>query len=138
MIDSFRREIDSLRRSARNGRFRRALAGDSPWRIKQMLAARLSSSVIERIIYDEEAGALSICFRETGRYLYSGVPRAIYEGLKKAPSPGRYFNECIKRRFPCRPDPERRRFRPVSDGRSDPGEEPGRRPSGLTRRACGG
>ena len=77
-----------------------------------MLAARLSSSAIERVAYDEEEHALSIWFRETGRYIYSEVPRPVYEGLKKAPSPGRYFNECIKRRYPCRPDPERRKFRP--------------------------
>jgi hypothetical protein len=77
-----------------------------------MLATRLSSSAIERILYDEDARALSICFRETGRYIYSDVPRAVYEGLKTAPSPGRYFNECIKRRYPCRPDAKRRRFRP--------------------------
>lgn len=76
-------------------------------------ATRLSSSVIERILYDEEARDLSIWFRETGRYVYSDVPRAIYEGLRKAPSAGRYFNASIKRRFPCRPDPERRRFRPA-------------------------
>ena len=77
-----------------------------------MRAARLNSSMIDRIVYDEEARSLAICFRETGRYIYSEVPRAIYEGLRKAPSAGRYFNQCIKRRFPCRPDPERRRFRP--------------------------
>ena len=75
-------------------------------------ASRLNSSVIERILYDEEARDLSIWFRETGRYIYSGVPRALYEGLCKAPSAGRYFNDCIKRRFPCRPDPQRKRFRP--------------------------
>ncbi|HEY0111954.1 MAG TPA: KTSC domain-containing protein [Allosphingosinicella sp.] len=77
-----------------------------------MRAAKLSSSVISRIAYDDEEKALSIWFRETGRYIYSEVPSAIYEGLRKAPSAGRYFNACIKRRFPCRPDPERRRFRP--------------------------
>ena len=81
-----------------------------------MLAARLASSAIERIAYDEASLSLSIWFRETGRYVYSGVPRAIYEGLKRAPSAGRYFNDCIKRRFPCRPDPDRRRFRPVLGG----------------------
>lgn len=76
-------------------------------------AARLSSSVIDRILYDDEARDLSIWFRETGRYIYSDVPDAIYDGLRKAPSAGRYFNARIKRRFPCRPDPERRRFRPT-------------------------
>jgi hypothetical protein len=78
-----------------------------------MRAARLSSSVIERIAYDEEARSLSLWFRQTGRYIYSDVPRAIYDGLREAPSAGRYFNACIKRRYPCRPDPERRRFRPA-------------------------
>lgn len=77
-----------------------------------MLAARMRSSAIDRILYDEEARALSIWFRETGRYVYSDVPRAVYEGLKRAPSAGRYFNLCIKRCYPCRPAPERRRFRP--------------------------
>ena len=77
-----------------------------------MRAANLSSSVISRVAYDEEEKALVIWFKETGRYIYSDVPRAIYDGLKKAPSAGRYFNECIKRRYPCRADPERRKFRP--------------------------
>jgi hypothetical protein len=81
-----------------------------------MRAARLSSSVIDRIAYDEAENSLSIWFWETGRYIYSEVPRAIYEGLCRAPSAGRYFNACIKRRFPCRPDPERRRFRPPFGG----------------------
>jgi len=76
-------------------------------------AARLSSSAIDRILYDEEARSLSIWFRETGRYIYSDVPKAVYEGLCRAPSAGRYFNDCIKRRFPCRADPERKRFRPA-------------------------
>jgi hypothetical protein len=84
-----------------------------------MLAARLASSMIDRIAYDEAAATLSIWFRDTGRYVYAEVPRAIYEGLKRAPSAGRYFNQCIKRRFPCRPDPERRKFRPrvIGDAR---------------------
>jgi hypothetical protein len=77
-----------------------------------MLAARLASSMIERIAYDEEASVLGIWFRGSGRYVYSDVPRAIYDGLKSAASAGRYFNANVRRRFPCRPDPERRRFRP--------------------------
>ncbi len=43
------------------------------------------------------------------------VRGTIYDALKKAPSAGRFFNECIKRRFPCSFDPERRRFRPVEE-----------------------
>ena len=78
-----------------------------------MRAAKLSSSVIARVAYDEEERALSIWFRETGRYIYSDVPKALYEGLCKAPSAGRFFNECIKRRYRCSFDPDRRRFRPT-------------------------
>jgi hypothetical protein len=78
-----------------------------------MRAANLKSSLISRIAYDEEEGALSIWFRQTGRYVYHDVPRAIYDALKRAPSAGRFFNECIKRRYRCSPDPERRRFRPT-------------------------
>ena len=80
-----------------------------------MRAAKLSSSMISRIAYDEERKALSIWFSATGRYIYHGVPRAIYEALKSAPSAGRYFKECIKRRYRCEPDPERCRFRPPSE-----------------------
>jgi hypothetical protein len=79
-------------------------------------AAKLSSSVIARIAYDEEERTLSIWFRETGRYIYREVPRAVFDALKAAPSAGRYFNACIKRRYPCEPCPTRRRFRPVWGG----------------------
>jgi hypothetical protein len=77
-----------------------------------MRAANIASSVISRVAYDEEQGALSIWFRATGRYIYHGVPKAVYDALRAAPSAGRYFNDCIKRRYRCEPDPERRRFRP--------------------------
>ena len=77
-----------------------------------MRAARLRSSMIDRILFDEDAGELTICFRETGQYVYSGVPHAIYEALKTAASAGAYFNRCIKGRFSCRPHPRRKRYRP--------------------------
>ena len=77
-----------------------------------MRAARLGSSMIERICYDEDEGSLSIWFRATGRYVYYEVPVALYEGLKAAASAGRYFNARIKGRFRCEFDPDRRRFRP--------------------------
>jgi hypothetical protein len=78
-----------------------------------MRAANLNSSVISRVAYDDDAESLSIWFRETGRYVYFGVPRAIFEALRSAPSAGRYFNDCIKRRYRCTFDPDRRRFRPT-------------------------
>jgi hypothetical protein len=77
-----------------------------------MRAARLLSTMIERICHDEDERSLSIWFRARGRYVYYDVPLEHYEGLRAAPSPGRYFNERIKGRFRCEFDPERRRFRP--------------------------
>ena len=79
-----------------------------------MRAARLKSSMIERICYDEDERSLSIWFRATGRYIYEDVPAAVYEALRTARSAGACFNECVKGRFRCRFDPERRRFRPAA------------------------
>lgn len=77
-----------------------------------MRAVRLRSSMIDRALFDEGSGELTICFRDSGKYVYSGVPRAIYDALKTAASAGAYFNQCIKGRFQCRADPERKRYRP--------------------------
>jgi hypothetical protein len=79
-----------------------------------MRARRLNSSMIERILFDDEAETLSVWFRQSGKYVYSGVPRAIYDGLARAASAGRFFNEAVRGRFPCRPDPERKRYRPAN------------------------
>ena len=75
-----------------------------------MRAFRPDSAMIERVLFDEEAETLCISFRQSGQYVYEGVPRAVYDGLACAKSAGRFFNESIKGRFPCRP--ARRRHRP--------------------------
>lgn len=79
-----------------------------------MHGRRLQSSVIDRIVFDDDAETLSIWFRQSGRYIYEGVPRAIYDALARAPSAGRFFQEAIRGRFPCRRDPARRRY-PLTD-----------------------
>ncbi|HJQ15776.1 MAG TPA: KTSC domain-containing protein [Allosphingosinicella sp.] len=83
-----------------------------------MRAARIDSSAISRVAYDDDSRTLSIWFRDTGRYFYHEVPRAAYEALARAPSAGRHFNAFIKERYRC--TPERRRFRPAqaASGRS--------------------
>ena len=91
-----------------------------------MRAARLDSSMISRIAYDDAAEALSVWFRETGRYVYFGVPEAVFDALCSAPSAGRYFNQFVKGRYRCSFDPERRRFRPPA-----PERHPQRHPEPL-------
>jgi hypothetical protein len=80
-----------------------------------MRAVRPRSSLIDRIVYDEDAGTLAVTFRNARRYIYSGVPRAVYDAFKKAGSAGTYFNDAVKGHFPCRPAEARRRY-PLPDG----------------------
>ena len=78
-----------------------------------MRARTLKSSMISRVVFDDEAGTMLVSFRSGLRYLYDGVPRAVYDALGRAASAGRFFNEQVKGRYPCRPDPAgRRRHRP--------------------------
>jgi KTSC domain-containing protein len=85
---------------------------DSLLRRIAMRAAALSSSLISRIAYDEEERTLDVRFRSGSRYVYYDVPRSEFDALRCAPSPGRYYNTCIKGRYRCAFDPDRRRFRP--------------------------
>lgn len=86
---------------------------DSAKRYRIMRACRFrQSSMIDRVSFDDDAGQLCISFRQTGKYVYYGVPAGIFDALCKAPSVGSFFNEQIKGRFLCRRDPERRRFGP--------------------------
>jgi hypothetical protein len=68
------------------------------------------SSAVERIGYDEDERCLSVWFRGGRRYIYSGVPRNLYDEFRRAPSAGRFVTERIKGRFPCRCEPARRRY----------------------------
>jgi hypothetical protein len=69
-----------------------------------------ASSAIEKIGYHDRASTLSIWFRGGRRYLYFGVEREVYERLCRAPSAGAFVNTMIRGRYPCRSDPERRRY----------------------------
>ena len=60
------------------------------------------SAVIAHIHYKAERRELSIWFGpQRQRYRYFGVPPAVYEALRDAPSRGRYFNQAIRGRFAC-------------------------------------
>jgi hypothetical protein len=68
------------------------------------------SSAIDRIAYDDGPQALSVWFKGGRRYIYSGVPRALYNELCQASSAGGFVNRAIKGRFPCRAEPPRRYY----------------------------
>ena len=75
-------------------------------------ARRLRSSLIERILFDDEAHELSVWFRGRGKYVYAEVPRTIYDAFARAASAGTFFNACVKGRFAARRDPSRRSYPP--------------------------
>ena len=79
-----------------------------------MRAARLSSSLIERIAYDDDERVLKIRFRDGPLYCYFDVPPEAYRTLKDSPSPGRHYNAHIKGRYRCSFDPDRKRYRPAA------------------------
>ena len=110
-----------------------------------MRARTLRSSLIRRIVF-YEAGTLLVSFRSALRYIYDGLPRALYEALGRAALAGRYFNEHVKGRYACRPDTTGRcKHRPVVEERraaakprrrSSARAEPGRASSSGAQRRC--
>jgi KTSC domain len=62
----------------------------------------VESRNIASIGYDAESCVLEIQFHSGGRYRYFAVPPAIFAGMRRAESKGRYFNENIRNRFAYR------------------------------------
>lgn len=83
-----------------------------------MRACRPQSSLIERVTFAAadgaaELGVLTVNLAGRRSYAYFAVPEGLYHQLCQAPSPGRFYNEQIKRRFACREVGPARRFRPA-------------------------
>jgi lysyl-tRNA synthetase class 2 len=57
------------------------------------------STAIEAIGYDGARGELWIRFRETGTYVYPGVPRGVFDAFLEADSKGVFFNEAVRSRY---------------------------------------
>ena len=60
----------------------------------------VASSNLRSVGYDEATHTLEIEFQNGRVYRYLEVPREVYEGLMKADSLGRYFNEYIRDDYP--------------------------------------
>lgn len=55
-----------------------------------------NSNSIQSCDYDDENQVLTITFVRGKSYKYADVPKPVYEDLKDAESPGRYFQSYIK------------------------------------------
>jgi hypothetical protein len=57
----------------------------------------VQSSVLKAVGYDEDKAQLKIEFKESGEaYLYSLVPRQVYEELMEAESKGQFFEKWVR------------------------------------------
>lgn len=58
----------------------------------------VTSSNLESVGFDEEAGVLGVRYKNGTEYVYFDVPRRIFEELLVAQSPGTFLNTEIKKR----------------------------------------
>lgn len=70
-----------------------------------MCVARVESTTLAMVGYDETRKLLQLEFRSGAVYLYIGVPAAVCQALLDASSKGRYFNGAIRGRYPYRQVP---------------------------------
>ncbi len=63
----------------------------------------MRSSSVAAAGYDAERHELHVEFVDGDRYVYSMVPRSVFEALLDAESVGAFVNSTIKPSYPCRP-----------------------------------
>ena len=62
----------------------------------------MPSSVIDFIAFEESRSELTVTFRTGKTYVYSLVPKRIYDNFQAARSKGNYFNDRVRDRYPAR------------------------------------
>ena len=60
---------------------------------------QLASSHVQSAEYDDESAQLTVTFQSGEVYIYSEVPKFVYENLITMPDPGGYFRNNIKGLF---------------------------------------
>ncbi|MHA2279944.1 MAG: KTSC domain-containing protein [Promethearchaeota archaeon] len=63
---------------------------------------QVESSMLGNISYDETTHKMSITFKHGSRYDYFDVEKAIYHGLRDAPSKGKFFHKHVKSHYRCK------------------------------------
>lgn len=61
---------------------------------------KVSSSNVDEIGYDEQNQIVYVRFLNGSLYIYKGVPKHEFEGLKNAPSIGSYLHRNFKNVYP--------------------------------------
>jgi hypothetical protein len=63
---------------------------------------RVDSSAIDAIGYDDAAHTLTIRFSSGEVYAYYGVPPAVFDTMRSAPSKGQFFSDHVRDRYDYR------------------------------------
>lgn len=63
------------------------------------LRVELMSESIPAAEYDERLQELKLTFTDGRSYRFAGVPRAVFDGLVAADSPGSYYHASIRGRY---------------------------------------
>lgn len=69
----------------------------------------VESSMIGAVAYDPPVRELIVIFHTGQTYVYSNVPREVYEGLLAADSKGTFMRQSVIDQFPYRRGSPRRR-----------------------------
>ena len=60
----------------------------------------VESSMISAVAYDDAARELLVIFNSGKTYVYSNVPREVYDGLLRANSKGSYMKDFVIDMYP--------------------------------------
>jgi hypothetical protein len=60
----------------------------------------VDSSNVKEVGYDEQNEVVHVRFLNNTEYIYKGVPKHEYEGLRNAPSVGSYLHRNFKGSYP--------------------------------------
>ena len=60
---------------------------------------QLQSTALRSATYDDEREQLSLTFASGEVFDFEGIPQDVFDGLRNATSPGRYYHQFIKDQY---------------------------------------
>ena len=66
-----------------------------------MEMVRVTSRAMQAVGYDPGSRKMKIRFHQGDTYTFCGVPQRIFDGLLRAASKGRYYDQHIRDRYQC-------------------------------------
>ena len=67
-----------------------------------VITHNIGSSLIETAGYDQQKKEMVVKFKTGGTYIYSQIPRDLFNAFLDAESPGKFFHSNIRHKFDAR------------------------------------